>query len=137
MRTGNDKPKRKPRSAARRGGTARRARGRGRASEAEPDAEDKPDLVVRTASIQDFLELSDAEMAVIEIELVLFQAIKDAMRRKHLSRPALARRMKVPVSQIIDMEGGPTSIEFLVAVLIELGATQDEVFQTIGRATSR
>jgi len=72
---------------------------------------------------EDFLELTPAETAYIEMKLALAQALKDQRVRKNLTRKDFARMIKSSQSRVAKMENGdPTvSLDLMVRSLLALG----------------
>jgi len=72
---------------------------------------------------EDFLELTPAETAYIEMKLALAQALKDQRVRKNLTQKDFARMIKSSQSRVAKMENGdPTvSIDLMVRSLLALG----------------
>ncbi len=72
---------------------------------------------------EDFLELTPAETAYIEMKLALAQALKDQRVRKNLTQKDFARMIKSSQSRVAKMESGdPTvSLDLMVRSLLALG----------------
>ena len=84
-------------------------------------------------SAKDFLDLSEEEVAYIELKLELSQKLKASRTRNKLTQAELARMMKSSQSRIAKMEAGdPTvSIDLLVRSLLALGLSKKEIGQTL------
>lgn len=80
-----------------------------------------------------FLELSPAERAIVEIKLALGDKLREVRRARHLSQRALADEVNSSQSRIAKMEAGQASvtIDLLVRTLLNAGATKDEVAKAI------
>ncbi len=91
----------------------------------------------RIGDTQDFLELSDAEMAMIEVRLALAKALKE--RRQHLkvSQQRFAERIGSSQSRVAKMEAGDRSVslDLLVRSLLYTGSTSAEIGQAITRGS--
>jgi hypothetical protein len=90
-------------------------------------------------SVQDFLGLSDAESALIELKLSLSSALRDQRKRRHLSQAQLAKRLRSSQSRVAKMEAGDPSVsmDLLVRSLLALGASSADLARAIrgaGRA---
>ena len=82
---------------------------------------------------QKFLELSDEEMAYIEMKLALARSLKEKRQKKRLSQAALARLVNSSQSRIAKMETGDASvsIDLLIKSLLALGASRKELARSI------
>lgn len=88
----------------------------------------------RVGSVQEFLGLSDAEAALIEIRLALARGLRARRLRKRLTQADLARQLSSSQSRVAKMEtGDPTvSIDLLVRALLALGAAPRDLARIIG-----
>jgi predicted transcriptional regulator len=77
-------------------------------------------------SVQEFLNLDDADMEYIETKLALTKAVREQRQRKHLTQVALAERMKTSQSRVAKIEkGDPTvSVDLILRALFSLGMTR-------------
>jgi len=87
---------------------------------------------------KEFLGLSDEEVALIEMKLVLARSLKQRRLAQRLTQGDLARQLESSQSRVAKMEAAdPTvSIDLLVRSLLVLGATRQEVGRIIGRKES-
>jgi ribosome-binding protein aMBF1 (putative translation factor) len=87
-------------------------------------------------SAKDFLGLSDAESALIEMKLALGQALRERRRKERLSQADLARRLRSSQSRVAKMEAGDPSVsmDLLVRSMFVLGATSDDLARAIRTA---
>jgi DNA-binding XRE family transcriptional regulator len=87
----------------------------------------------KIGSAQDFLDLSEQEMAYIELKLELSRKLKASRTSKKLTQAELARVVKSSQSRVAKMEAGdPTvSIDLLVKSLLALGVSKKELGQVI------
>lgn len=92
----------------------------------------------KVGTVQEFLGLSDAESALIEIRLALARGLRLRRERKHLTQAALARRIGSSQSRVAKMETGDpsVSIDLLVRTLLAIGADPREVARIIGSAAA-
>jgi len=90
----------------------------------------------RVGSTQEFLGLSDEEMAVIELKLVLRDQIRERRRRLRLSQQAVAKRLGSSQSRVAKMEAGDPSVslDLLIRALLALGETPRSLGRVIARA---
>lgn len=90
----------------------------------------------RTGTVQEFLNLSDDEMAFIEMKVVLTEQLKARRLRMKLSQHAVAKRLGSSQSRVAKMEGGDPSVslDLLFRALLALGVTPKELGQVISRA---
>lgn len=82
---------------------------------------------------QDFLELSDEEVTLIEVKLSLSRNLKELRQKKRLSQLELAKRIDSSQSRVAKMEAGDPSVsmELLMKALLALGATRKELAKSI------
>ncbi len=89
----------------------------------------------RIGSAQDFLGLSDDEMALIEMRLALGRSLRERRLTSGLTQQELASRVGSSQSRIAKMEAADpgVSIDLFVRSLLKLGATRRELGRIIGR----
>jgi predicted XRE-type DNA-binding protein len=82
---------------------------------------------------QEFLGLSDAEAALIEVKLALSVALRDRRKRRRLSQAQVARRLRSSQSRVAKMEAGDPSVsmDLLVRSLLALGASSTDLARAI------
>jgi transcriptional regulator with XRE-family HTH domain len=78
----------------------------------------------RVASVAEFLRLTQAEEAVIELRLQLAEAIRRRRMTAGFTQAGLARAIGSSQSRVAKMEGGDpqASIESLIRALAAMGA---------------
>lgn len=83
----------------------------------------------KVADTGEFLGLTDAEEAFIELRLRLAEGLKARRTRKRLTQTDLAEAIQSSQSRVAKMEAGdPTvSVDLMVRSLIALGATHKEI----------
>jgi ribosome-binding protein aMBF1 (putative translation factor) len=88
---------------------------------------------------QDFLGLTDAEMAMIEVRLNLARALRDRRLRLKISQQRFAERIGSSQSRVAKMEAGDKSVtvDLLMRSLLYAGSTAQEIGQTIGTGFSK
>ncbi len=79
----------------------------------------------RVGSAADFLSLSEAEAAYVEMKLAFAQELAEARRAKRLTQQTLAARLRTSQPRVAMMEKGDPSVslDLLVRVLLTLGVT--------------
>jgi len=84
-------------------------------------------------SVQDFLGLSDAESALIEVKLALSRTLRDRRQRRGVSQVELAKRLRSSQSRVAKMEAGDPSVsmDLLVSSLLVLGASSTDLARAI------
>ncbi len=85
-------------------------------------------------TVQDLLELSDEEAALIEVKVALASALKKRRCKKRLTQAQLAARIGSDQSRIAKMERGDSTIDLLMKSLISLGASKKEIGRQIASA---
>ena len=90
-------------------------------------------------SAQDFLQLSDAESAFVELRLALSHSLRSWRKRRGLSQVELARRLKSSQSRVAKMEAGDSSVsvDLLVRSLFAIGARPKDLAKTIRQLGDR
>jgi len=86
-----------------------------------------------TGSAQEFLKLSDEELAVIELKLALGSAVKQRRQKQRLTQAAFAKAICSSQSRVAKMEAGDPSVslDLLVKSMLSLGATRRDVAKAI------
>jgi ribosome-binding protein aMBF1 (putative translation factor) len=89
----------------------------------------------RSGSVKDFLGLSDAEAALIEMRLSLSRSLRERRVGGGLSQSDLAARMGSSQSRIAKMEAADSSVtlDLLIRSLLTLGATTKDIARALGR----
>lgn len=93
----------------------------------------------RSGSVTDFLGLTRAEAAYVEMKLALAGQLRARRLQLRLSQAALARELGSSQSRVAKMEGAdPTvSADLLIRALLALGSTRRDLAGAIGRRRSR
>lgn len=88
----------------------------------------------KVGTVKDFLELTDEEVAFIEIKLTLAKYLKDSRVRKKLTQDQLAKIIHSSQSRIAKMEAGDPSVSFdlLLKSLLSLGTSPKQLARVIG-----
>ena len=97
----------------------------------------------RVGSAKEFLDLSDAESAVIEVRVTLARTLREQRLQRNISQAALAKELdelaqKLGSSQsrVAKMEAGDpsVSVDLLLRSLFALGSTAAQVGKAIASA---
>jgi DNA-binding XRE family transcriptional regulator len=83
----------------------------------------------KLGSAQEFLDLSDEELALIELKIALGNALKQRRQKKRLTQKEAAKVIASSQSRVAKMEAGDpsVSIDLLVKSMLTLGATTKDV----------
>ena len=87
----------------------------------------------RVGSTQEFLGLSPAEAAYLELKVALSDKLKERRQRQQVTQQKLAELLGSSQSRVAKMEAGdPTvSLDLLLRALFALGATRKDVAKAI------
>jgi DNA-binding XRE family transcriptional regulator len=90
----------------------------------------------RLGDARELLSLSDQEALFIELKLALSRQLKELRLRRQLSQAEFAAQVQSSQSRVAKMEAGDpsVSIDLLVRSLLALGASREELAQSIIRA---
>lgn len=88
----------------------------------------------KIGDVQDFLDLTDEELAYIEVKIALSRSIRQLRLLEKLTQQEVAAAIGSSQSRVAKMEAGdPTvSIDLLVRTLISLGASREQLAEMIG-----
>ena len=89
----------------------------------------------KAVSVEEFLELTPEENAVIELRLALSNAIKKRRLEANMSQEAFASFLKSSQSRVAKMEAGDQSVSFdlLIKSLFKSGVSVKELSEAITR----
>jgi len=92
----------------------------------------------KIGTVDEFLDLSPAESAYIEMKLRLSDNLRRRRKRRKLSQVELAKLIKSSQSRVAKMEGGDpsVSIDLLIRSLLALGASNRELAKVISASRS-
>lgn len=84
-------------------------------------------------TIQEFLDLSDADMSLINLKVELKEAVKNARVNANYSQTHLAELMGSSQSRIAKLEGGDSSvsIDFMLKALFSMGLSFGDLARVI------
>jgi DNA-binding XRE family transcriptional regulator len=85
---------------------------------------------------QEFLDLSDAEMALVDVRVSLARDLGRRRKEKKISQATLAKRIGSSQSRVAKMEAGDPSvtIDLLMRTLLSAGSTPADLARVIARA---
>jgi hypothetical protein len=80
-------------------------------------------------TVQEFLELSDADMELIETRLAASRLLKETRHQKRLTQAAVAAALQTSQSRLAKMEAGDPSVslDLLFRSLFALGLTRKKL----------
>lgn len=90
----------------------------------------------RIGTVQELLELSDDEMAYIDIKVALAEALKEKRTKKRLTQKALAELVGSSQPRVASMEKGEGTLDALVRSLLALGASPKEIARRLAAANA-
>lgn len=82
---------------------------------------------------KDFLGLTAAEAAIVEMKVALATSLRRQRTSRHVSQAALAKRIGSSQSRVAKMEAGDpsASLELLIKSLLAAGAKKQEIARLI------
>jgi DNA-binding XRE family transcriptional regulator len=93
----------------------------------------------KVGSVQEFLGLSDEEVALIELKLDLSRAIKARRIARKLTQQHLAKLLGSSQSRVAKMEAGDrsVSIDLLIRTLLKMGTSRRDLVRYLGPPAGR
>jgi DNA-binding XRE family transcriptional regulator len=90
----------------------------------------------RVGTVQDFLGLSDAETALVEVKVNLSAKLREQRQRREISQQALAKLLGSSQSRVAKIEAGDPSVsaDLLLKALFATGVTKKELAKIIAAA---
>lgn len=90
----------------------------------------------KTVTVQDFLGLSDDDMAVIEVKVALSKRLRDQRVRSGLTQSQVARTLRTSQPRVAKMEAADrtVSIDLLVKALVKTGVSVREIGRSLATA---
>ena len=87
----------------------------------------------KISDTQDFLGLSDEEMALIDLKIQLTRKLREVRIKSKVTQKELAKLMKTSQSRIAMLEGGSSdvSLDLVCKALFSLGVTAKMIGSTI------
>lgn len=89
----------------------------------------------RVGSVADFLGLSPAESAFLELKLTLVDELKRRRESEKLTQTEVAKRLRSSQSRVAKMEAGDASVslDLLVRSVLVLGASRRDLARLLSR----
>ena len=78
-------------------------------------------------SVQDLLDLTDEEAAIVEMRVRLAERVRKRRQSQRITQKDLARRMRSTQPRVARLEQADASIEMLMRALFVLGADRKEI----------
>lgn len=90
----------------------------------------------KVGDAKDFLGLTDADMAVIDLRVSLAAELRRRRLARKLSQAALAKRIGSSQSRVAKMEAGDPSVslDLLIRSLLTSGSTNEDIAEVIAKA---
>lgn len=87
----------------------------------------------KTGDAQDFLDLTDAEAAFVDMKLALAADLRARRLERHLNQTQVARLIGSSQSRVAKMEAADpsVSIDLLIKSLLKLGAKRRDVAKAV------
>ena len=92
----------------------------------------------KTVTVQEFLRLSDEDMAIIEVKVALAKRLRAQRTRARLSQVAVAKIVRSSQPRVAKMEAADktVSIDLLVKALVKTGVSVQEIGRSLERITT-
>jgi predicted XRE-type DNA-binding protein len=89
----------------------------------------------KTGDAQDFLDLSNAEAAFIDMKLALAHDLRALRKERRLNQTQVARIVGSSQSRVAKMEAADpsVSVDLLIRSLLKLGAERQDVAKAVAR----
>ncbi len=89
----------------------------------------------KVGTVQEFLDLTDEDMEIIEMRVALARSLKNLRRRLKVSQMAFASKIGSSQSRVARMEAGDPSVslDLLMRSLVKAGASRKEIGRAIAR----
>ena len=91
----------------------------------------------KTGNTQEFLELTDAEAAFVDMKLALAANLRARRLEKHLDQTQVARLIGSSQSRVAKMEAADpsVSVDLLIRSLLQLGAERQDVARAVAASS--
>ncbi len=92
----------------------------------------------KTSTVQEFLGLSDEDMAVIEVKLALAKRLRTQRARAGLSQVEVAKIVRSSQPRVAKMEAADktVSIDLLVKALVKTGVSVQDIGRSLEKITN-
>ena len=93
----------------------------------------------KVGSAKEFLGLTDAEAAIVELKLELAKALREQRARRKMTQEQAGRMLGSSQSRVAKMEAGDpsVSIDLLVRALFKLGGSRQDLVRHLAAPTKR
>jgi ribosome-binding protein aMBF1 (putative translation factor) len=83
----------------------------------------------KAGTAAEFLDLSEAESALVDLKLALVAAVRATRQKRGLSQNDLAQRLRSSQSRVAKIEAGDASVslDLIVRALLAAGASRKDV----------
>ena len=92
----------------------------------------------KTTTVQEFLGLSDEDMAIIEVKVALAKRLRAQRTRAGLSQVEVAKIVRSSQPRVAKMEGADqtVSIDLLMKALVKTGVSVQEIGRSLEKITT-
>lgn len=92
----------------------------------------------KTVTVQEFLRLSDEDMAIIEVKVALAKRLRAQRTRAGLSQVEVAKIVRSSQPRVAKMEAADktVSIDLLVKALLKTGVSVQEIGRSLEKITT-
>ena len=82
----------------------------------------------KAGTVQEFLDLTDGESALVEVRVALFEAFQKMRKEKKLTQQEAAKMLNTSQSRISKLETGDPSVtlDLMIRSLVSLGARKED-----------
>jgi len=89
----------------------------------------------KVGTTQEFLDLSDQEMALIDMKQRLMQMVRDRRGKLKMTQEALAEQLQSSQSRVAKLEGRSpdVSLDLIVRALFAMGVSQRDLAKEISK----
>ena len=85
----------------------------------------------RVTTVEEWLDLTPEEVAVIDMKIRLGEELKARRRKKRLSQERVAKILKTSQGRVSKLEKGQATLDQLTRSLLALGGSTEEVARAI------
>ena len=85
----------------------------------------------QVTSVEEWLELTPEDVAVIDMKIRLGESLRDRRRRKRLSQEGVAKILQTSQGRVSKLERGQATLDQLTRSLLALGGSAKEVARAI------
>ena len=87
----------------------------------------------KIGTVQEFLELSDAEMMIIDMRIALGKRIRTTREKQQLTQSELAKRIRSSQPRVAKIEAGEegVSLDLMTKAALAVGMTRKQIAKAI------